>query len=220
LPPVRSFSRSKVALSSALPRKRPNSRSSISRRSFGFDPGPVIAVGVAEAVLPEDEIIGQIAPAVLNFDRLNHAIQDRTRTNIAFRPFPGAKQSERILAQTRLVAFPDGGEPFVKARERMTGLCRDEPLEARERLTKGARINSRHHGTGIPVEKPVQSAATVHLDTQRYRRPERQKRTVDVGVPVRRAVHQTDAIEVRRLGRLEPDARLVGLTVNGQHLAG
>lgn len=46
---------------------------------------------------------------------------------MVFRPFAGAKQAERMVAQARLIAFPDGGKPFLKAREGMAGLGGKDP---------------------------------------------------------------------------------------------
>src|SRR4051794_12826924 len=127
-----------------------------------------------ETVLPEDKIVGEVAPAVLNLDRVDHAIQDRARTDIGFRPFAGTKQAERMIAQARLVALPYGGKTFLEARKGMAGLCRNQRLEAREGFAEGARINGgssgdgagRAPGTGIPIKKPVHCAGAIDFDTQ------------------------------------------------------
>ena len=81
----------------------------------------MIAVGVTETVLPEDEVVGEVEAAVLDLDRLDRPLQDRAGADFTLQPIPGSQQAERMVAQTRLVVLPGCGKTLVEGPKRMTG---------------------------------------------------------------------------------------------------
>lgn len=101
----------------------------------------MIAFGVAEAILPEDEVV--LALVVnLDLERVNHAFQDHATSNLAFPPGLGAKQPQRIVPENGLVILPVCDHPVLKGHEGMSGLFEDETLELSEGAAKRRRINS------------------------------------------------------------------------------
>jgi hypothetical protein len=89
----------------------------------------MIAIGMAKAVLPEDQVIREITQGRLNLDRTNCALQYLASADRCCRPFANIKKPQRVRSKARLVAFPDGNQTFIKAFEPATRLGHNEPLK-------------------------------------------------------------------------------------------
>ena len=97
----------------------------------------MITAGVTETVLPDNEVVGEVEPAVLDLDCLDRPIQDRARADLVLLPIPGSQQAECMVAQTRLVALPVVGQAFVEALERMPELGLNQRTATFEGTVKG-----------------------------------------------------------------------------------
>jgi hypothetical protein len=76
----------------------------------------VVAVGVAEALLPEYEIVDQVRLRVLDLDGVNCAPQDLARPDISVRSSLDSEYRPGAVSQPRLVVLPHGSKARVEVR--------------------------------------------------------------------------------------------------------
>src|SRR5690554_5624013 len=135
----------------------------------------MVAVGVPEAVLPENEVVVQVEAAVLNLDCCDRVAQSGTQADFGFRPRFGVQQGEGMITQARLVVFPHSSETFIEASERMTRFGCDQllkPLKGSAEIAgeeNCVRLVAWRSSAQIPVEESFQRGPTVQLDTERRR---------------------------------------------------
>jgi hypothetical protein len=73
---------------------------------------------MAEAILPEDEIIPQICSWIVDLDRRNRLIEQRSRADLIRRPRSAIELAKRVIPESRLIGFPDTSHAFLKAGKR------------------------------------------------------------------------------------------------------
>jgi hypothetical protein len=85
-------------------------------------------------------LFGEGGAAVLNLDGIDDVSKDRTRTYAALRPSIKGKDAQGMVAQARLVAFPDAGDALLKIGEGVALVFVGyQTLEARKLRLKTAR---------------------------------------------------------------------------------
>ena len=73
----------------------------------GVQQEAVLAAGVIPTAWPADQIVGQ-APAVCYLNSVDRTFQDRTGTDLRFRPDVRDEDAEGMVSQPGLVALPIG----------------------------------------------------------------------------------------------------------------